>query len=45
MLMTGAPKQAEEAINEKIYPFELRFENKCRVAGVGNYHLTSAPSS
>jgi hypothetical protein len=28
--MTGAPKQAEEAINEKIYPNELRFENKCR---------------
>jgi hypothetical protein len=28
--MTGAPQQAEEAINEKIYPDESRFENKCR---------------
>ncbi len=28
--MTVVPKQAEEAINEKIYAAESRFENKCR---------------
>jgi hypothetical protein len=29
VMMTGAPKQGEEAINEKIYPDESRFEHKC----------------
>jgi len=30
VLMTGAPEQAEEAINEKIYSIESRLENKYR---------------
>jgi hypothetical protein len=30
VLMAGAPEQAKEAINEKIFPDESRFENECR---------------
>ncbi len=43
--MTGAPERAEEAINEKIYAAEFRFENKCRAEVCVIIHLTPVPSS